>query len=103
MTMHCGTAGADSANGKDAYQAFAVRMDLLVVVTHYALITVLGLDQLGASRRRKAAPEIRRPRACCRGSPFCQVSRLSLAAGHNLWSRGNRNSVLRSSRKSLLS
>lgn len=54
MLILLGPAVADSANGKDVYQAFAVRMGLFIIVTIYASITVLGLDQLRASRRKKA-------------------------------------------------
>jgi hypothetical protein len=53
MLILLGPAVADSANGKDVYQAFAVRMGLFVVVTIYASVTVLALDYLRASRRKK--------------------------------------------------
>lgn len=46
MLILLGPAVADSANGKDVYQAFAVRMSLLVAVALYAWMTVLALDQL---------------------------------------------------------
>lgn len=55
MLILLGPAVADSANGKDVYQAFAVRMGLFVVVTIYASVTVLALDYLRASRRKKLA------------------------------------------------
>ncbi|MFT5794133.1 MAG: hypothetical protein ACI9OF_002187 [Saprospiraceae bacterium] len=55
MLILLGPAVADSANGKDVYQAFAVRMGLFVVVTIYASLTVLALDHLRASRRKKLA------------------------------------------------
>jgi hypothetical protein len=57
MLILLGPAVADSANGKDVYQAFAVRMGLFVVVTIYASMTVLGLDYLRASRRKKVTAE----------------------------------------------
>ena len=47
-----GPALADSANGKDAYQDFAVRMSLLVAVSLYVSMMVLTLDQLQASLRK---------------------------------------------------
>ena len=53
MLILLGPAVADSANGKDVYQAFAVRMSLLVAVALYASVTVLALDRLRA-RLRKA-------------------------------------------------
>jgi len=53
MLVLLGPAVADSANGKDVYQAFAVRMSLFIVVAIYAWITVLALDQLRASRRQQ--------------------------------------------------
>jgi hypothetical protein len=52
MLILVGPAVADSASGKDVYQAFFVRMSLFIVVTIYALITVLALDSLRASRRK---------------------------------------------------
>ena len=47
-----GPAVEDSANGKDVYQAFAVRMGLFVAVTLYAWLAVYLLEQLRARRRR---------------------------------------------------
>jgi len=41
-----GSAVEDSANGKDVYEAFAVRVSLFVGVTVYAWFAVLGLDGL---------------------------------------------------------
>jgi hypothetical protein len=52
MLILLGPAVADSANGKDVYQAFAVRMGLFIIVTIYASMTVLWLDQLRARSRR---------------------------------------------------
>lgn len=51
MLILLGPAVADSASGKDVYHAFAVRMGLFIVVTVYALLTVMALDSLRASRR----------------------------------------------------
>ncbi len=52
MLILLGPAVADSANGKDVYQAFAVRLSLLFAVAIYAWITVLALDQLRVRLRR---------------------------------------------------
>lgn len=47
-----GPAVEDSANGKDVYQAFAVRMGLFVAVTLYAWLAIHLLEQLRTRRRR---------------------------------------------------
>ncbi|MGE0621452.1 MAG: DUF2955 domain-containing protein [Pseudomonadales bacterium] len=58
MLILLGAAVEDSANGKDVYQAFAVRISLFVGVTVYAWLAVVGLDRLrrrmltGGARRR---------------------------------------------------
>jgi len=52
MLILLGPAVADSVSGKDVYHAFVVRMGLFIAVTVYALITVLALDSLRASRRK---------------------------------------------------
>ena len=52
MLILLGPAVADSANGKDVYQAFSVRMSLLVAVALCAWMTVLALDQLRARLRK---------------------------------------------------
>ncbi len=44
MLILLGSAVQDSANGKDVYQAFAVRMGLFVAVTVYAWFAVVTLD-----------------------------------------------------------
>jgi len=56
MLILLGPAVADSANGKDVYQAFAVRMNLMVAVSLYAWITVLALDQMRARLRKTSTP-----------------------------------------------
>lgn len=52
MLILLGPAVADSANGKDVYQAFSVRMSLLVAVALCAWMTVLALDQLRVRLRK---------------------------------------------------
>ena len=54
MIILLGSAVQDSANGKDVYQAFAVRMALFVAVTAYAWVAVAGLERL---RNRSAAAQ----------------------------------------------
>ena len=49
-----GSAVQDSANGKDVYQAFAVRMGLFVMVTLYAWLTVWALEQWRQHSRSRA-------------------------------------------------
>jgi hypothetical protein len=51
-----GPAVEDSANGKDVYQAFAVRLGLFVLVTLYAWVAILLLEQLRARHLRRAPP-----------------------------------------------
>jgi len=46
MLILLGPAVEDSANGKDVYAAFAVRMGLFVAVTLYAWLAVYALEQL---------------------------------------------------------
>lgn len=46
MLILLGTAVEDSANGKDVYEAFAVRIGLFIGVTVYAWLAVLGLERL---------------------------------------------------------
>lgn len=48
-----GPAVADSANGKDPYKAFAVRMGLFIAVTIYAWLAVVFLEWLKASQDDK--------------------------------------------------
>ncbi len=48
-----GAAVQDSANGKDVYQAFAVRMALFFAITVYALLAMAGLEQLRLARHRR--------------------------------------------------
>jgi hypothetical protein len=52
MLILLGPAVEDSANGKDVYQAFVVRMGLFVAVTLYAWLAVYLLEQLRTRRRR---------------------------------------------------
>jgi hypothetical protein len=56
-----GPAVADSANGKDVYKAFAVRMCLFVAVTIYAWAAVILLDRL--YERSQLAVRRRRPQS----------------------------------------
>ena len=51
MLILLGPAVEDSANGKDVYQAFVVRMGLFVAVTLYAWLAVYLLEQLRTRRR----------------------------------------------------
>lgn len=53
-----GPAVADSANGKDPYKAFLVRMGLFIAVTLYAWMAMLFLEHLRerGRQRRAAAP-----------------------------------------------
>lgn len=53
MLILLGPAVEDSANGKDVYAAFAVRMGLFVVVTLYAWLAISLLERLRARRRRR--------------------------------------------------
>lgn len=50
MLILLGPAVADSANGKDVYQAFAIRISLFFAVTIYAWGTVVLLDDLRQRR-----------------------------------------------------
>ena len=50
MLILLGPAVEDSANGKDVYAAFAVRMGLFVAVTLYAWLAVYALEHLRARR-----------------------------------------------------
>jgi hypothetical protein len=53
MLILLGPAVEDSANGKDVYTAFAVRMGLFVAVTLYAWLAVYTLEWLRERRRHK--------------------------------------------------
>ena len=55
MLILLGPAVEDSANGKDVYAAFAVRMGLFVAVTLYAWLAVYALEQLRGRRLRRAS------------------------------------------------
>ncbi|MEH6912364.1 MAG: hypothetical protein V7459_17425, partial [Oceanicoccus sp.] len=46
----------DSANGKDVYAAFAVRMGLLIMVTVYVCIAVYALEYLNDSYFKDIQP-----------------------------------------------
>jgi hypothetical protein len=50
MMILLGSAVQDSANGKDVYQAFAVRMGLFVGVTAYAWVALAALEALRERR-----------------------------------------------------
>jgi len=54
MLILLGTAVQDTANGKDVYTAFAVRMGLFVAVTLYAWLAVYALEMLRTSRLRRS-------------------------------------------------
>ncbi len=51
-----GPAVDDSANGKDVYEAFAVRMGLFVFVTLYAWLAIYTLEWLRTRRLRRNRP-----------------------------------------------
>ena len=51
-----GPAIEDSANGKDVYTAFIVRMGLFVAVTLYAWLAIVALETLRARRRQRVTP-----------------------------------------------
>ncbi len=53
MLILLGAAVQDSANGKDVYQAFAVRLALFIVVTLYALFAMALLEGWRARRDRR--------------------------------------------------
>jgi hypothetical protein len=53
-----GSAVSDSANGKDVYQAFAVRMGLFVGVTFYAWLAIEFLEYLKSHHLvRRSSPK----------------------------------------------
>jgi hypothetical protein len=56
MLILLGPAVEDSANGKDVYTAFAVRMGLFVAVTLYAWLAVYVLEYLRTRRLSRVAP-----------------------------------------------
>jgi len=56
MFILLGPAVQDSANGKDVYKAFAIRMSLFVAVTIYAWVVIVVLDYLH-SRRLAQIPQ----------------------------------------------
>ena len=51
-----GPAVLDSANGRDVYKAFAVRMSLFVAVTLYAWTAIVVLERLRTRRRKRSSP-----------------------------------------------
>ena len=53
MLILLGPAVQDSANGKDVYKAFAVRMGLFIAVTLYAWLAIYLLERLRARRLRR--------------------------------------------------
>jgi hypothetical protein len=55
MLILLGPAVEDSANGKDVYAAFAVRMGLFVAVTLYAWLAVYLLEHVRSRRRGRLA------------------------------------------------
>jgi hypothetical protein len=56
MLILLGPAVEDSANGKDVYAAFAVRMGLFVAVTLYAWLAIEILEHLRTRRLRRVSP-----------------------------------------------
>lgn len=56
MLILLGPAVEDSANGKDVYIAFAVRMGLFIAVTLYAWMAVYVLEYLRTRRLGRASP-----------------------------------------------
>jgi hypothetical protein len=58
MLILLGPAVEDSANGKDVYTAFAVRMGLFVAVTLYAWLAVYVLEYLRTRRLSRASPSL---------------------------------------------
>jgi len=58
MLILLGPAVQDSANGKDVYVAFAVRMALFVAVTLYAWLAIYVLERLRARRPRRISPSL---------------------------------------------
>ena len=58
MLILLGPAVEDSANGKDVYAAFAVRMGLFVAVTVYAWLAVYLLEHIREWRLGRLAREI---------------------------------------------
>ena len=55
MLILLGPAVEDSANGKDVYAAFAVRMGLFIVVALYAWLAVFVLEQLRGGRANRVS------------------------------------------------
>lgn len=64
MLILLGSAVQDSANGKDVYQAFAVRLGLFLLVTLYAVIATGLLEQLLEHLRARRAPPPRGDFSC---------------------------------------
>ncbi|MBO1519044.1 DUF2955 domain-containing protein [Oceanisphaera pacifica] len=58
MLILLGPAVEDSANGKDVYQAFAVRMGLFIVITLYAWLALWGLEWLRCRTSSSSAESI---------------------------------------------
>ncbi len=58
MLILVGPAVEDSANGKDPYTAFAVRMSLFVAVTIYSILAIWLLEYL-RSRKTLATPQFK--------------------------------------------
>ena len=58
MLILLGPAVEDSANGKDVYTAFAVRMGLFIAVTLYAWLAVYVLEYLRSRRLSRAFPSL---------------------------------------------
>jgi hypothetical protein len=64
MLILLGSAVQDSANGKDVYTAFAVRMGLFVAVTLYAWLAIAALEHWRAGRRSPRSTPLMEPPQC---------------------------------------
>jgi len=58
MLILLGPTVQDSANGKDVYAAFSVRMSLFVAVTLYAWLAIYALEHWRTRRRRRVSPSL---------------------------------------------
>lgn len=65
MLILLGPAVEDSANGKDVYAAFAVRIGLFMAVTAYAWLALATLEHLRHQRRRRVSVPPAREAARC--------------------------------------
>jgi hypothetical protein len=61
MLLLLGPAVQDSANGKDVYQAFAVRMGLFLLLTVYTWMAMIGLEWLRTRKLNRAKKSMLSP------------------------------------------